>query len=229
MPASYLGSRTGQTLALLTRSIFGVTGSGLVSLLLIGIAAGWAAFAFNLLAVIYDGLFSWGHVLVISVALAAAGIFNNLFGFTGITAFARYIVAPLMIIWVLYLVLKGLAAIPGHVLASAPATSAPLPFLSGVGVAIGSVMWGNEPDTWRYGRPKFLWPALPYVIALAIGLVLFVTGGWMMAQLSHAGPFDFGPAFRYTAQYSLFGALWLGAIVATVLQVAINDGTTTRW
>jgi hypothetical protein len=24
--------------------------------------------------------------------------------------------------------------------------------------------------------------------------------------------------------YSLFGALWLGAIVATVLQVAINDG-----
>jgi len=46
----------------------------------------------------------------------------------------------------------------------------------------------------------------------------------MMAQLSGAGPFDFGPAFRYTVQYSLFGALWLGAVVATVLQVAINDG-----
>src|SRR4030088_1899095 len=28
LPASYLGSRTGQTMALLTRSIFGVTGSG---------------------------------------------------------------------------------------------------------------------------------------------------------------------------------------------------------
>src|SRR4051794_17160865 len=45
-----------------------------------------------------------------------------------------------------------------------------------------------------------------------------------MAELSHAGPYDFGPAFRYTVEYSLFGALWLGAIVATVLQVAINDG-----
>lgn len=224
LPASYLGSRTGQTMALLTRSIFGVTGSGLVSLLLVGIAAGWVAFAFNLLAVLYDGLFSWGHVVAISVVLAVAGIFNNLFGFTGITAFARYFVAPLMIIWVLYLVIKGVTGIPVHVLTSAPATSGTLPFLSGVGVAIGSVMWGNEPDTWRYGRPRFGWPALPYVIALAIGLVLFVAGGWLMAQLSHAGPFDFGPAFRFTVKYSLFGALWLGAIVATMLQVAINDG-----
>jgi len=99
-----------------------------------------------------------------------------------------------------------------------------LPFLSGISLAIGSVMWGNEPDTWRYGRPRFLWPLLPYVVALAIGLVLFVIGGWMMAELSGAGPFDFGPAFKYTVEYSLFSALWLGAVVATVLQVAINDG-----
>src|SRR5438067_866405 len=34
LPASYLGSRTGQTHALLTRSIFGVAGSVIVSLLL---------------------------------------------------------------------------------------------------------------------------------------------------------------------------------------------------
>jgi purine-cytosine permease-like protein len=44
-PASYLGSRTGQTHAPLTRSIFGVVGSVLVSLLLIGVAAGWTAIA----------------------------------------------------------------------------------------------------------------------------------------------------------------------------------------
>jgi hypothetical protein len=46
----------------------------------------------------------------------------------------------------------------------------------------------------------------------------------MMAELSGAGPFDFGPAFRYTVEYSLFGWLWLGALVATALVVAINDG-----
>jgi purine-cytosine permease-like protein len=226
LPASYLGSRTGQTHSLLSRSIFGLAGSVLVSLLLIGVAAGWTAFAFNLLATMYDGLFSWGHVVLISVILAIVGIFNNLFGFTGITAFARYLVAPLMIVWMLYLVIKGLADLPGDVLRSTPPVGdlGPLSFLSGISLAIGSVMWGNEPDTWRWGRPRFFWPAVPYVIALAIGLVLFVAGGWMMAQISGAGPFDFGPAFKSTVEYSLFGALWLGAVVATVLQIAINDG-----
>jgi purine-cytosine permease-like protein len=223
LPAAYLGSTTGQTHALLTRSIFGKVGSALVSLLLIGIAAGWTAFAFNLLATLYDGLFGWGNIVLISVILAVVGIVNNLFGFTGIAAFARYVVAPVMIIWMLYLVIKGLTSIPSDVLGASPGAST-LPFVAGVGVAIGSVMWGNEPDTWRYGRPKFSWPALPLVAAVAIGLVLFVAGGWMMAELSQAGQFDFGPAFRYTVEYSLFGWLWLGALVATALVIAINDG-----
>ncbi|WP_188316634.1 cytosine permease [Solihabitans fulvus] len=224
LPAAYLGSRTGQTHALLTRSIFGRIGSALVSLLLVCVAAGWTAFAFNLLATLYDGLFGWGSIVLISVVLAVLGIANNLFGFTGITAFARYLVAPLIIVWMLYLVIKGLVDIPADVLRASPHGSTTLPFLTGVGLAIGSVMWGNEPDTWRYGQPRFLWPLLPFVIAFAVGLVLFVAGGWMMAELSTAGPFDFGPAFHYTVEYSLFGALWLGAVVATVLQVAINDG-----
>ena len=226
LPASYLGSKTGQTHSLLTRSIFGVVGSALVSLLLIGVAAGWTAFAWGLLATMYDGLFGWGHLVLIAVLLGVVGIFNNLFGFTGITAFARYLVAPLMILWILYLVIKGLTDIPGDVLSASPPVGdlGPLSFLSGVSLAIGSVMWGNEPDTWRWGKPKFFWPTLPYVVALAIGLILFVMGGWMMAEISGAGPFDFGPAFKATVEYSLFGALWLGGVVATVLQFAINDG-----
>jgi purine-cytosine permease-like protein len=224
LPAAYLGSRTGQTHALLTRSIFGALGSVLVSLLLIGVAAGWTAFAFNLLATLYDGLFGWGHLLLISVTLALVGIVNNIFGFTGITAFARYLVAPLLIGWILYLVVKGFAELPGDALRADPAGSTPLPLLAGIGVAIGSVMWGNEADTWRYGQPRFWWPVVPYVAALAVGLVCFVAGGWMMAALSQAGPYEFGVAFRYTVAFSLFGALWLGAVVATVVQVAINDG-----
>jgi purine-cytosine permease-like protein len=221
LPAAYLGSTTGQTHALLTRSILGRVGSALVTVLLIGIAAGWTAFAFNLLATLYDGLFGWGHIVLISVLLAVVGVTNNLFGFTGIAAFARYLVAPLMILWILYLVIKGLVQIPSGQLGGGAIT---MPFLAGVGVAIGSVMWGNEPDTWRYGKPKLFWPALPMLAAFAVGLVLFVAGGWMMAQLSKAGAFDFGPAFKYTVEYSMFGVLALGAVVATVLQIAINDG-----
>jgi purine-cytosine permease-like protein len=224
LPAAYLGSVSGQTHALLTRSILGKVGSALVTVLLIGIAAGWTAFAFNLLATLYDGLFGWGNVVLISVVLAVLGVTNNLFGFTGIAAFARYLVAPLMILWMLYLVIKGLTDIPGSVLTATPASEATMPFLAGVGVAIGSVMWGNEPDTWRYGKPRFFWPAPPMAVALAVGLVLFVAGGWMMAELSGAGQYDFGPAFRYIVQYSMFGVLALGAVLATIMQVAINDG-----
>lgn len=224
LPAAYLGSTTGQTHALLTRSIFGKVGSALVSLLLIGVAAGWTAFAFNLLAKLYDGLFGWEHIVPISVLLAVLGIVNNLFGFTGIAAFARYVVAPVMIIWIAYLVLKGLTSMPSDALGASPPASAELPLLTGIGLAIGSVMWGNEPDTWRYGKPRFSWPFVPLVVAIGVGLVLFVAGGWMMAELSKVGPFDFGPAFRYTVGYSLFGALWLGGLVATALIIAINDG-----
>jgi purine-cytosine permease-like protein len=224
LPAAYLGSTTGQTHALLTRSVLGKVGSVLVTIVLIGIAAGWTAFAFNLLATLYDGLFGWGNIVLISVVLAVVGITNNLFGFTGIAAFARYLVAPVMILWILFLVIKGFVEIPGPVLSAGAAGGTTMPFLAGVGVAIGSVMWGNEPDTWRYGKPKLFWPALPMLAAFAVGLVLFVAGGWMMAQLSKAGPYDFGPAFRYTVGYSLFGVLSLGAVVATVVQIAINDG-----
>lgn len=224
LPAAYLGSTTGQTHALLTRSIFGRVGSALVSLLLIGVAAGWAAFAVNLLATLYDGLFGWGHIVLLSVLLAVLGVINNLFGFTGIAAFARYIVAPVMIIWIGYLVIKGLTSIPSEALGASPPASADLPFLAGISLAIGSVMWGNEPDTWRYGKPRFSWPVAPLTVAIAVGLVLFVAGGWMMAELSGAGPFDFGPAFRYTVEYSMFGLLWLGGLVATALIIAINDG-----
>jgi purine-cytosine permease-like protein len=223
LPAAYLGSTTGQTHALLTRSILGKVGSALVTIVLIGIAAGWTAFAFNLLATLYDGLFSWGHVVLISVILAVVGITNNLFGFTGIAAFARYLVAPLMILWILYLVIKGLVDTPASVLSSST-NATTLPFLSGIGVAIGSVMWGNEPDTWRYGKPKFFWPMPPMLIAFAVGLVLFVAGGWMMGALSKVTQYDFGPAFKYTVEYSMFGVLALGAIIATILQFAINDG-----
>ncbi|QWF78624.1 hypothetical protein [Amycolatopsis sp. CA-230715] len=223
LPAAYLGSSTGLTHGLLTRSILGKAGSLLVSVLLIGVAAGWVAFAFNLLATLYDGLFGWGEIVTVSVVLAILGIVNNLFGFTGIAAFARFVVAPLLVVWILYLVVKGFVEIPGAVLGAGTVNSE-LPLLSGIGVAIGSVMWGNEPDTWRYGKPKVLWPLPVLAAAVTIGLVLFVAGGWMMAAVSGAGASDFGPAFRYTVGYSMFGLLWLGALVATVVQVAINDG-----
>ena len=82
-------------------------------------------------------------------------------------------------------------------------------------------MWGNEPDFWRYGRPRFMWPLPTYIFA-AVWFVLFTMAGWMMAAL--AGSTDPAKVFRYTVHYSLFGAFWLAWIIATISQFAINDG-----
>src|SRR5215213_214102 len=95
--AAFLGSRTGQTHALLTRSIFGALGSCLVSAFVLVAPLGWVGFTAGLLAQTWDGLYTWDHIELMTVILALVMIVNNLLGFTGISIFARYLVAPLMI------------------------------------------------------------------------------------------------------------------------------------
>src|SRR5438270_1428568 len=218
MFGSYLGARTGQTHALLTRSIFGLVGSWIVSAFILIAPLGWVAFQANLLVTLWDGFYGWGHIFTLTLLFAGVMILNNLFGFTGISVFARYLVTPVLIVWCIYLVLKGFISDSGH-LGGTPGGN--MPFWVAVGAAIGFSMWGNEPDFWRYGRPRFTWPIPTYVFA-AVWFVLFTMAGWMMAAL--AGTTDPAKVFRYTVHYSLFGAFWLAWIIATVSQIAINDG-----
>jgi purine-cytosine permease-like protein len=219
--AAYLGARTGQTHALLTRSIFGRTGSLLVMVFLVVGPIGWVGYQANLLAQIWDGLYGWGNVMWIGMILAVLMIFNNLFGFVGISAIARYIITPLMLAWILFLVAKGLTQ-GGDFLSATPKAVAPLGFWLALGTVVGFAIWGNEPDLFRYGKPKF-WASLPaYAFGFLFGLVLFGVGGWMVAQVSDNA--NFGPAVKTATEFSLFGALWLAWILALVGQVAINDG-----
>ena len=217
----YIGSRTGQTMTLLTRSIFGVTGSFIVSALIVVGATGWTGFQAGLMVQVWDGLYSWGAVEALTIIFAGVMIFNNLFGFTGISVFARYIVAPLIMLWVAYMVVRGLidhsAALGHH-----PKNVSGLAFWQVVGLVTGFVVWGNEPDVFRYGKPKFLWPIPAYVVATCVGFLLFVIGGWMMAEFS--GSSDFGAVIRYATNFSLFGAFWLSWFLVTVSQFALNDG-----
>ena len=220
MLGAYLGSRTGQTHSLLTRSIFGRAGSYLVSIFLVLGPLGWVGFQAGLMVQIWNGLYGWSAVELLTIIFAAVMIFNNLFGFTGISAYARYLVTPLIMLWVFYLVIKVLvtnSAVLGHT----PKVVAALSFWQVVGVLVGFLMWGNEPDIWRYGKPRFWWPLPAFVWALVIGFTLFVAGGWTMAEI--AGRTDFGPVIQFTTNYSLFGQFWLAWILATVSQFAIND------
>jgi purine-cytosine permease-like protein len=223
LPAACLGSRTGRTTAAATRPVFGATAAGVISLLLAVAAVARVAVASVVLAAVWQALFGGGHlaVVVVAVAAAVAGAAPSLLGFTGMAAFARYAAAPVMLAWAGYLVARGIQGTPDQVLLGGPKVSAALPFAAAVSLAAAVTAWGNEPDTWRYSRPRFAWPLAPYLAALAAGLVLFVAGGWVMASMSQAGGgFDLGRALRSGAGYSVFGALWLGAAVVMVMQVA---------
>jgi purine-cytosine permease-like protein len=219
MVGSYLGSRTGQTYALLTRSVFGSAGSVIVSLFVLIAPLGWVAFQANLLATLWDGFYGWGNIFTLTLVLAGVMILNNLFGFTGISVFARYLVTPILIVWALYMVLKGFI-VDGGSFGGTPKGSG-LPIWVAVGAVIGFSMWGNEPDFWRYGKPRFLWPLPTYLFA-AVWFTLFTMAGWMMAELANSD--DPATIFRFTVHYSLFGWFWLAWIIATISQFAINDG-----
>jgi purine-cytosine permease-like protein len=220
MCGSYLGSRTGQTHALLTRSVFGLAGSWIVSAFILIAPLGWVGYQANLLVVLWNGFYGWSAIFTLTLLLAGLMIFNNLLGFTGISVFARYLVTPILIIWCIYMVLRAIIGHSGS-LGGTPQASFSFPFWVAVVAVIGFSMWGNEPDFWRYGRPSFTWP-LPTYIFSAFWFTLFVVAGWMMETLAKTG--DTAAIFRYTVHFSLFGAFWLAWIIATVSQFAINDG-----
>ncbi|MHB8693298.1 MAG: cytosine permease [Solirubrobacteraceae bacterium] len=222
MFAAYLGSRTGQTFTLLTRSVFGRGGSGLVSVFLFLGAVGWCGFQANLLAQIWDGLYGWGSVELLGIILAVAMIFNNLLGFSGITVFARYVCTPILVVWVLYLVIKGLTTDYNSLTITPKASSSGVVgFMPGVGLIIGYLAYGSEEDFWRYGKPKFSWPAGAFAFAFIFGMVLCAVGGWMMAALAKTS--NFGTVVHFTTAYSLGGVAVLTFIIATVTQFATND------
>jgi purine-cytosine permease-like protein len=219
--ACYLGSRTGQTHALLTRSVFGVVGSWIVSAFVFIGAIGWAGWQANLTAQLWDGFYGWGHVLWIGVILGFVMVANNLLGFTGISVFARYIVTPLLVLWVIYLLIKGFTTDWSSIAHVTPKAAAGLGFWPAVGVVIGFLAYGNEPDIWRYGKPKFEWPLPAFAFSFIFGLLFFTVAGWMMAELAHTS--DFAPVMSFTVHYSLFGLFLLAFILATLGQVAVND------
>jgi hypothetical protein len=181
-------------------------------------ALGWVGFQAGVLVRLWHGFYGWPQLAAITVALAAAMIFNNLFGFAGISLFARSLVTPVLVVWCALLVARGLAAGAAGRPALTGTHAGHLGYWVAVAAVIGFAMWGNEADVWRYGRPRILWPLPTYLFA-CFWFVLFTIAGWMMANL--AGDRD---RFTFTVRFSMFGAFWLAFLIATLSQVAINDG-----
>jgi purine-cytosine permease-like protein len=222
VPAAYLGTRTGQTHSLLARSVFGRVGAVVVATCLLVMGTGFVGFQSSITAQIFDGLFSWGHLLLVGIAVSIFCILNNVLGFSGVVAWARYVVTPIVVLWIVYMMVKALATEPSSVLGAHPPVVAGLSVWQGIGAMLGVCVWGDEPDFWRFGKPRFWWPAVGYAFGLIVGDILFTLAGWVMAQLAGAG--DFSHSVMYVTTYSLFGLTWLAFIVAGVSQMAAQDG-----
>lgn len=221
IPAAYLGAKSGQTHALMGRSIFGVTGSMIVSAFVLIAPLGWIGYQANTLSVMWNALYGWTPVVGIGVFIAIAGIINNVLGFTGITFFARWVAAPVTLVWVAYMVIKAFATSSSTVLHSHASGVVAPAMMMGIIAAIGFATYGNEADLFRYAKPSIKSVVPPLALGLFVGQILFPLAGWIIAARIGSG--DFGKGFSEAVSFSLFGFTFLAFLLATATQIAVND------
>jgi cytosine permease len=224
VPAAHLGSRTGQTYGLLSRSAFGKWGSWLVSINLVWVATSWYGLSAIYLAEGLKGLYQWQiPTAVVAGVLALVMAFNNFFGFTGIANFARYLAAPILIAWVGYTFLKASFSCPSAVLSVHPHVSFGSALTSVSAFIVGFSVWGNEADYWRYGKPRMMNSVIPLVVTLFVGQLVFPVTGWMLACMT--GITDYASATALMNQYAFGGVTLIAAIVLAVTYFAMNDSS----
>ena len=222
IPATQLGARSGLSYTTLSRSIFGRWGSGLISINLI-----WMFICFYGLTALFMaeglvGLFHWTIPIALLTAIVALLMsVNNFFGFKGVANFARFVAAPVMIVWVAYTFCKAVSHCPADVLSQTPHQPFALALTSVSSFIIGYAVWGNELDYWRFSRPKVLDSTIPLVAALVLGQIIFPVAGWMVARIS--GVTEYGAATALMNDYSFGGITILAAVVLGATYFACND------
>ena len=223
LPACYLGSKTGLTYTLLSRSVFGRWGARFVTVNILLISTCWYALNAIFLADGIRGLFNLQFPeLWFATGIAILMAINNFFGFSGVANFARFLAAPILIVWVFLALARALPCVPDMLSHPMPSSLSPMHSLSVISsFVLGVACWGNEPDYWRYGKPKFLAPLAPLVVALVLGQILFPLAGWMMAQISGAS--DTASATSFMNKFVFGGASLISAVVLAVSYVAVND------
>lgn len=222
IPACYLGSQTGLTYSLLSRSIFGQWGSRMISVCLVVLSMGWYGLTAYLMADALKGLFQ----LDVPVAVLSAGFgilmaFNNFFGFSGIANFAGYLAAPVLVAWVGFTFCKASPNLTPAMLSEQPHQSfgAALSLISAFVLGYGA--WGNEADFWRYGKIRKSFVVVPLVVSIVIGQVVFPITGWILAQMTHIT--EFAKATAFMNQYSFAGLAPVAALVLFVTYFALAD------
>lgn len=222
IPASQLGASSGLSYTALSRSIFGRWGSRMITINLILIFIAWYGLGALMLADILKDLFHWQiSARLLAVAMAILMSVNNFFGFKGVANFARYIAAPMLIAWIFYSFYKATGSCPREALAELPHKSFAVVLTTISNFVIGSAVWGNEPDYWRFSKPKTINVAIPLAVSLFIGQIIFPITGWMVAKIT--GVTEYGTATSLLNDYSFGGIALLAALVLAATYFAGND------
>lgn len=222
VPAAMLGAKTGQTYSVLARKTFGRAGAVFIAIQMLVIFVAWYGLTALIAAEALNGIFHVQMPLVVfAVAIAIAMAFNNFFGFSGVANFARFVAAPALIIWVGYTMVKALGAATPEMLLSPAHCSMPMALTSVSAIVLGYAVWGNEPDYWRYGKPRVSSCLIPMSVALCIGQVIFPAAGWVISKVS--GITEYGAAAEFMTNYSFGGIGVIAAIVLAVSLFAVND------
>lgn len=222
IPSCHLGAVSGQTYALMSRSLFGRLGSMFISVNVAWISLAWYGMAALLLA---DGLKGVMPIpldtMWLAVILAFIMSVNNLFGFSGVANFAGYLAAPILIAWISITFCKALSHTPLTVLATPDHVANPFALTVVSTLIIGSAAWGNEADYWRYAKPKWINTIVPLTVSIAIGQIVFPITGWMLAR--ETGITNYEAASGLMTEYGLGGISILAAIVLIVTYWGLND------
>jgi purine-cytosine permease-like protein len=89
-------------------------------------------------------------------------------------------------------------------------------------LVIGNTTWGNEADFFRYGNSSKLKMAIPLVVSVVFGAILFPTTGWLLGHTSGAA--DTASFTKFMNDYSFGHAPWLATFALVVGYFAVNDG-----
>jgi purine-cytosine permease-like protein len=222
IPACFLGAKSGQTYGVLARNVFGRWGSWLVSFNLMWVSIAWYGLNALFLAEGLRGLLGLSiPTVVLGAGLAMAMAFNNLFGFSGVANFARYLAAPVLMVWVAITFGKSLGSFSPSLFAQHEHQSIGQVLTIVSSFILGYGCWGNEADYWRYSKPKAAHIVTPLMVAIAIGLVIFPLTGFLIAQ--QTGITDYAAATSFMNKYAFGGMSIIAAIVLTVAYFAVND------
>jgi purine-cytosine permease-like protein len=222
VPIITLATKTGLSFKLLCKKFFGSQFSGRITLCISILYMGWYAVMSLMMADATCGVLGCRQYFpLLAFVFSFAMAFNNFFGFTGVANFARFIGAPVVIAWIVYIFGRVAPAIPSQITASHDTLPFYVAFFGISQFILGYSIWGNEADYWRNGQVKPVKNAIAVASAQILGVIIFPLTGFLIA--TQTGITNSADATAYINTSSFGKAAVVGLLFLAAQYFASND------